>query len=179
MSAQHYIKVILPLRLEWEPCYITDADLWAGDRVAVIFAGRRVIGVVSEVDVTPDIAISRIRPILSVETGLDRITPEEISLWRFIAEYYLCTIGEVYKAAYPGLKTASEETKVRVSRQKAMLEERTIAVWQQRIKRLKERLDVKDADLAKKHGITVLRRLEEQRKAIASALQEQRPASHL
>ncbi len=172
MSAQHYIKVILPLRLEWEPCYITDADLRAGDRVAVIFAGRRVIGVVSEVDVTPDIAISRIRPILSVETGLDRITPEEISLWRFIAEYYLCTIGEVYKAAYPGLKTASEETKVRVSRQKAMLEERTIAVWQQRIKRLKERLDVKDADLAKKHGITVLRRLEEQRKAIASALQE-------
>ena len=172
MSAQHYIKVILPLRLEWEPCYITDADLRAGDRVAVIFAGRRVIGVVSDPDATPDIETSRIRPILSVETGLDRVSPEEISLWRFIADYYLCTIGEVFKAAYPVLKTASEETRVRVSQRKARLEERTIALWQQRIAKLKERLDAKDAALAKKHGDAVRGRLEEQRRAIASALQD-------
>ena len=172
MSAQHYIKVILPLRLEWEPCYITDADLRAGDRVAVIFAGRRVIGVVSDPDATPDIDPSRIRPILSIETGLDSISAEEISLWRFMADYYLCTTGEVYKAAYPVLKTASEETKVRVSRRKAMLENRTIALWQQRIARLKARLDAKDAALSKNHGEAVRGRLEEQRRAIAKELQD-------
>ncbi len=172
MSAQHYIKVILPLRLEWEPCYITDADLRAGDRVAVIFAGRRVIGVVSDPDATPDIDPSRIRPILSIETGLDSISAEEISLWRFMADYYLCTTGEVYKAAYPVLKTASEETKVRVSRRKAMLEDRTIALWQQRIARLKARLDAKDAALSKNHGEAVRGRLEEQRRAIAKELQD-------
>ena len=71
---------------------------------------------VSEVNVSPDIDESRIQPVLDVESGLDPISPEEISLWRFIADYYLCTVGEVYKAADPGLKTAAEESSARSRR---------------------------------------------------------------
>ena len=172
MPEQHYIKVILPLRLEWEPCYITDINLVTGDRVAVLFAERRFIAVVSDPDASPEIDASRIRPILSVETGLDRISEEEIAFWRFISEYYLCTLGEVYKAAYPALKTASEETKARVSQRKAILDNHTIAVWQKRTENLRARLEAKDATLAKKHGDKVRVRLEGQREEIAASLLE-------
>ena len=82
MPTKRYIKLILPLRLEWEPCYLLTADVRPGQRGVVRFAGRRIVGVVSEVDVTPDIDESRIQPVLTVESGLDPISPEEISLWR-------------------------------------------------------------------------------------------------
>ena len=62
MQPQRYIKLILPLRLEWEPCYSTAAELAIGERVAVVFAHKRVIGVVSETDVTPDIVALSISP---------------------------------------------------------------------------------------------------------------------
>ena len=145
-----------------------------GQRVVVRLANKRYVGVVSEVDVTPDIDESRIQPVLAPDSGLEPISPEEIKLWRFMAEYYLCTVGEVYKAAYPGLKTAAEESSARSTRQKEALEERTIALWQKRISRLETRLQAKDADLAKKHNDTVRSRLEGQRKEIASELQAAR-----
>ena len=129
---------------------------------------------VSEVDVTPDIDESRIQPVLAPDSGLEPISPEEIKLWRFMAEYYLCTVGEVYKAAYPGLKTAAEESSARSQQRKEALEERTIEVWQQRISRLEARLAAKDADLEKKHGEAVRSRLEGQRREIAAELQAAR-----
>lgn len=151
-----------------------DGDVRPGQRVVVRFSGRRVVGVVSEVNVTPDIDESRIQPVIELDSGLDPISPEEISLWRFIAEYYLCTVGEVYKAAYPGLKTAAEESSVHSQQRKEALEERTIAVWQQRIAKLEARLEAKDADLARKHKDSVLSRLESQRREIAAELQAAR-----
>ena len=171
MPTKRYIKLILPLRLEWEPCYLLAGDVRPGQRVIVRFAGRRTVGVVSEVDVTPDIDESRIQPVLTVESGLEPISPEEISLWRFIADYYLCTVGEVYKAAYPGLKTAAEESSARSQQRKEAMEERTIEVWQQRIARLEARLQAKEADLSKKHNDAVRSRLESQRGAILEELQ--------
>ena len=78
MLSRRYIKLILPLRLEWEPCYWLERDVQAGQRVVVRFAGRRTVGVVSEVNVSPDIDESRIQPVLDVESGLDPISPEEI-----------------------------------------------------------------------------------------------------
>ncbi len=102
MSQKRYISVILPLRLEWVPCY-SDAPegIAVGDRVKVVFANREYIGVVSEVGVTPETAPEKVRPIISVEHGMERVLPQEIELWKMIADYYLCAIGEVYKAAYP------------------------------------------------------------------------------
>ena len=174
MLQEHYIKVILPLRLEWEPCYTTAAQVRIGDRVAVIFAGRRVVGVVSDAQAVPDIDPSRIHPVHSVETGLESISPEEIRLWRFVADYYMCTIGEVYKAAYPGLKTASEESGARAKARRVEMEERSRVQWQKRIARLEERLAAKQKDLSGRHGEVVRHRLEEQKRAIASELEDAR-----
>ena len=47
MPETAFIQVILPLRLEWEPFYAAREPLAPGDRVEVLFSGRRYVGVVS------------------------------------------------------------------------------------------------------------------------------------
>ena len=116
MPAPTYIQVILPLRLEWEPCYRVPEGIavQVGDRVRVLFARKEYVGAVSAVGVQPQTDEKRILPILAAEGGLPRVLPDEIKFWRAVSEYYLCSIGEVYKAAYPALKIDQEEVEARV-----------------------------------------------------------------
>ena len=100
MTEKKYISVIIPLKLEWEPCYslpesLCQESVSVGDRVKVKFANRMYSGVVSKTDIVPETALSKIKDIEEVENGLERINPKEIELWRMVAEYYLCSIGEV------------------------------------------------------------------------------------
>ena len=55
-----YIRVILPLRLDWEPYYYVPAEmakegLAAGMRVSVLFARKKYLGVVSAAAIEPDV----------------------------------------------------------------------------------------------------------------------------
>ena len=115
MPVPAYIQVILPLRLEWEPYYSLPegVKVEVGDRVRVLFARKAYVGAVSAVGVTPRTDENRILPILAVEEGLPRVLPDEIQFWRAVSDYYLCSMGEVYKAAYPALKTGQEEVEAR------------------------------------------------------------------
>lgn len=103
MTRTSFIQVILPLRLEWEPYYKVpqQVNVKVGDRVRVIFANAFYVGTVSEINVTPTLDPDRILPLEAVEEGLPAVGAEEIRFWRELASYYLCTVGEVYKAAYP------------------------------------------------------------------------------
>ena len=120
MPGKRYISVILPLKLGWEPCYRCREDEMpsVGDRVRVAFAGngkgREYIGIVSGTDIEPEIAEDRIKDIVGIEQGLVRISEQEIALWRTVADYYMCSIGEVYKAAYPAQKIQGEEVQARM-----------------------------------------------------------------
>ena len=116
MADKTYIQVILPLRLEWEPCYRLPEDVRVdvGGRVRVRFANQEYVGAVSAVDVQPQTDEKRILPILSLEEGLPKVLPDEIKFWRAVSDYYLCSIGEVYKAAYPALKIDQEEVEARI-----------------------------------------------------------------
>ena len=138
-----YISVILPLKLDWEASYFVPQDMGPveiGDRVRVIFANKKYLAVVSAIDVIPDVDAKRVMSIIKVEREMRRIKAEEIKLWQSIAEYYLCSIGEVYKTVYPSEKITSEEThlaalqKVENSRRK--LQEQVL----NKISRLEERL---------------------------------------
>ena len=101
MDDRGFIQVILPLRIEWEPYYCLE-DAVVGERVEVAFAHRTYVGVVSRVGVSPGEELSgKIQP--AVRTGLPLIGKEEIAFWRLLADYYLCTPGEVFKAAYPSV----------------------------------------------------------------------------
>ena len=181
MAAKRYISAILPLRLDWEPCYsLPGRDASApdtqhvgiGSRVKVRFAGRRYTAVVSAVDIVPDIDPARIEAVEECDTGLDSISRQELEFWRFIADYYCCTVGEVYKAAYPLPKTASEEVHVRAEKRRDLLLEKEKELWQKRIAKLSERLMAKDRALEGRHGAAVLERLRAERAGIAAELAE-------
>ncbi|MFO7868016.1 MAG: primosomal protein N' [Bacteroidales bacterium] len=50
-----------------------------------------------------------IKPILSILDSESIIVPQQFKLWEWIAQYYMCSLGEVMKAALPsGLKLESE-----------------------------------------------------------------------
>ena len=176
-----YISVILPLKLEWEPCYACMEEVDAGDRVRVMFAGKEYLGVVSEIAVKPDVAVSKIKTIMSVERSLARVTSREIMLWRQVASYYMCSVGEVYKAAYPLQKVSSEEV---LARKAARLEKRQKAVKEAEIRKLKmitARLEKKQILLsrAKRQDIkekysSEIRRLQDELDLISTGVHRQR-----
>ena len=122
MSARRFIQVILPLQLEWEPFYCYDLEegaspLEEGDRIRVEFAGKEYVAVVSNPEADAEaagIGTGRIKPVLQAGIGLPPVSKTEIGLWRQVAGYYLCSVGEVNKAAYPAGKTAEEEVKARM-----------------------------------------------------------------
>ena len=155
MVMKTYISVILPLKLEWEPCYALPegmegiANLNTGDRVKIPFASKTYCGVVTAVGIEPQTELSRIKEIISVETGLERIREEEITLWRRVSEYYMCSVGEVYKAAYPQRKIDLE-----ASRAKALLKvqdkhERMLDSMREKIAKVKAKLAEKQDALAR------------------------------
>lgn len=159
------IQVILPLRLDWEPYYFCkDDSVRIGDRVTVAFGCKIHTAVVSSVsDKEPADCGGRIMEITG-KTDLPPVSPQEIELWKFVSSYYLCSIGEVYKAAYPSGRTASEMKKSR----------KTITVENRTMRRF--RMDDPLADATRKiiegmdSGKTVLLRCDEGRWRIYSEL---------
>lgn len=124
-----------------------------GDRVRVNFAGKEYVGVVSMADAGKQAEemgiVDKVKPILGMAEGLEPVTKEEIELWRQIAEYYLCTVGEVYKAAYPAQKVEKEVVQARQEALKAEREEKNRTKIADKIKRLEGRAE-KKAELAAK-----------------------------
>lgn len=124
-----------------------------GDRVRVNFAGKEYVGVVSMADAGKQAEemgiVDKVKPILGMAEGLEPVTKEEIELWRQIAEYYLCTVGEVYKAAYPAQKVEKEVVQARQEALKVEREEKNRTKIADKIKMLEERAE-KKAELAAK-----------------------------
>ena len=108
MSEENFIQVLLPLRLDWEPYYVLEGAA-VGQRVKVVFAGRSYVGVVSAVGVTPEV---KGRILTAEPTSLPPVHPQEVAFWHLLSEYYLCTPGEVYKAAYPSVIRSSKPRKL-------------------------------------------------------------------
>ncbi len=130
-----YVSVILPIKFREEIIYIipekslseTNAtasganneseeqasQLRIGSRVKVTFANKVYTAVVRSF-VTPSGNLKQIeyREFDSL-LPLSPVAPEQIKLWEEIADYYMCTIGEVYKAAYPLNATIQESIKGR------------------------------------------------------------------
>lgn len=124
-----------------------------GDRVRVNFAGKEYVGVVSMAGAGKQAEemgiVDKVKPILGMAEGLEPVTKEEIELWRQIAEYYLCTVGEVYKAAYPAQKVEKEVVQARQEALKVERKEKNRTKIADKIKRLEERAE-KKAELAAK-----------------------------
>ncbi|HLN96474.1 MAG TPA: DEAD/DEAH box helicase, partial [Flavobacterium sp.] len=105
-----FVEVILPLALPRTFTYKAgDAELQPGMRVAVPFGRTRIYTalVIETHDNAPTLYEAR-----DIEQVLDTqpiVTDIQIAHWFWIASYYMCTIGEVYRSAMPsGLLLESE-----------------------------------------------------------------------
>ena len=164
MENTAYISVILPLKLEWEPCYAVSSDqsVHTGDRVKVVFSNKEYVGVVSGTGITPDINPKRILPIVSIEKDLEKVLTQEIGLWRQIAEYYLCTIGEVYKAAYPATKISLEESRAAHIKAAQERKAKLLKVMSDRIRKIEDKLAKKETLLESSRNGTRKRQILEE-----------------
>ena len=118
---RRYASVILPVKFSGEVSYIVPNifEVERGSRVKVELANRIYPGVIKEIlsaeevpTHTPDGKEIQYKPLLSVEP-LPKILPTEIELWEQVAQYYMCSVGEVFKAAYPALTVKQESVKPR------------------------------------------------------------------
>ena len=120
--------MILPLKLEWEPYYELEGA-HIGDRVDLVFARRHYVGVVSAVNVTPE---AWLKVLGAVPSDLPPIGAEEIAFWRSLSDYYLCSVGEVYKVAYPMRQVESEKiTRRRAKKEEAVAEAEPFSLTQE------------------------------------------------
>ena len=113
MMIQHYADVILPLALQGTFTYSVPADLLLkvkpGVRVVVSFGKRKLYAalVYRVHSVKPE--GYQVKEIIQVIDASPLVLPEQLKLWEWIAEYYMCSLGEVMKAALPsGLKMESD-----------------------------------------------------------------------
>lgn len=148
MQDRKLIQVILPLKLEWEPYYWACGEICRGQRVSVYFSGRRYVAVVDVTDASTDLDPSRIMDVGSYDTGLPPISEKELDFWHFISEYYLCTIGEVYLAAYPHTKIRSEEVAAKAASDAQRRREASREALGKRVEKLITKLEAKDALIA-------------------------------
>jgi primosomal protein N' (replication factor Y) len=111
-----FVDVILPLALPRSFTYSVPADLAAqarkGVRVIVPFGARKFYSAIVQEIHDRDTVPYAVKEIVSVLDERPVVNDLQIRLWHWIAAYYMCTVGEVMKAAMPsGLKLESE-TKV-------------------------------------------------------------------
>jgi primosomal protein N' (replication factor Y) len=118
---ERYVSVILPVKYSGEISYFLpeNFEVFVGSRVRVDFAGKIYTGVVRKIlsqaevpSYTPDGKEINYKPILAVEE-LPAVLQQEMELWEKVAQYYMCTVGEVYKAAYPAVQVRQESVKPR------------------------------------------------------------------
>ena len=141
VSGNLFVSVILPVKFKEEVLYLlpdsflhynspTAADettaggckVAPGTRVRVHFGKREMIGVVRGFRYADrgEVPLERLgKPLEYKEIDgvveLPAIKREQLEFWQVLADYYLCTVGEVYKAAYPALAVRQESVKSRKS----------------------------------------------------------------
>ena len=109
-----YIDVIIPLPLEQRFTYsITKEEvqqLEVGMRVAVPFGKRKVYtGIVAHIHDNPPLRYEA-KPVEELLDDTPTVTSFQLKLWKWIADYYICTEGEILKSALPSALLIESET---------------------------------------------------------------------
>ena len=141
VSGNLFVSVILPVKFKEEVLYLLPdsflhynsptaatenaaggCTVAPGTRVRVHFGKREMIGVVRGFRYADrgEVPLERLgKPLEYKEIDgvveLPAIKREQLEFWQVLADYYLCTVGEVYKAAYPALAVRQESVKSRKS----------------------------------------------------------------
>lgn len=109
-----FCDVILPVPVEGSFTYLVPAAMentvQAGSRVIVPFGNsKQYSGIVMRVHDDPPKTDFKIKEVIDTLEDHPILTQEQLQLWQWIADYYMCSLGDIYKAAVPaGLRMESE-----------------------------------------------------------------------
>ena len=109
MYAEIIIPLALPKNYTWMIPSSMQDEVAIGMRVEVMLgANKRYAGIVKKMSSKAPDAFTP-KPILSVLDDAPIVYEHQLALWEWMAEYYMCTEGEVMQAAIPShLKISSE-----------------------------------------------------------------------
>ncbi|WP_282078931.1 replication restart helicase PriA [Aquimarina algiphila] len=163
----YFINVILPIPLDKEFTYSINkteaAFLKPGMRVAVQFGKSKVYAaLVTKIHETPPLVYEA----KEIEHILDEfaiVTPQQLKIWAWISEYYMCTKGEVMRAALPGAFLLESETIVfkneQTSFDESLLKDDEFLIFEalqyQSVLRVQEIMNI----IGKKNVLPVIKRL--------------------
>ena len=111
--SQLFAQVILPLSLHDKYTYRVPRQwheqIQPGQRVVVQFGARRLYAaLVWSLSDTPPENV-KLKEIIRILDEMPVVLPQNLELWKWMADYYCCTLGDVYRAALPaGLKLESK-----------------------------------------------------------------------
>ena len=113
MASQLYADVILPLALQATYTYSVPLEMETliqpGVRVVVSFGQRKLYSVLVYRVHSEKPQVQQVKDILQVIDTTPIVLSSQYKLWEWLAEYYMCSLGEVMKAALPsGLKMESD-----------------------------------------------------------------------
>jgi primosomal protein N' (replication factor Y) len=114
-----FANVLLPLAIPGKLTYRVPQELnelvISGKRV-VVQVGKRKLYTGIIVDITEEVPIGyEVKYILSVLDDVPIINAKQLEFWKWISDYYLCTLGEVMKAALPAALKLESESKISLS----------------------------------------------------------------
>lgn len=122
----YFIDVILPIPLEKHFTYqVTKSEsefLQAGMRVSVPFGKSKIYTALVYQKHTNPPQIYEAKEIHQILDEAPIVTPTQLKHWQWIATYYMCTIGEVMRAALPSAFLLESETII-VKNSKTVLKE--------------------------------------------------------
>ena len=108
-----FANVLLPLPISGSFTYsvpsIYEDEIEVGSRVLVHFGKKNYYTGIVELVHNNQPSGYEVKEIMMVLDAQPIVRHPQLKLWNWLAEYYLCSVGEVYKAAVPsGLKVESE-----------------------------------------------------------------------
>jgi primosomal protein N' (replication factor Y) len=109
LFAEMLLPVPIPKLFTYRVPYTLNEKISIGQRAIVQFGDRKILtGVIANIHDKPP-RDHEAKYILEILDEFPSVTEQQFKLFRWIADYYLCTMGEVMNAALPsGLKLSSE-----------------------------------------------------------------------
>lgn len=113
-----FAQIVLPLKLKGTFTYKIPTELHSsikkGMRVLVPFGGRKIYtGIVVDIHYSePQGFIPK--EIVNVLDDFPILPTEQLDFWTWLSDYYLCSIGEIYRFAFPSSLKLESETYVKL-----------------------------------------------------------------
>ncbi|MCW3161727.1 replication restart helicase PriA [Chryseobacterium oryctis] len=114
----NYAQIVLPLNLKGSFTYkVPDeliSDIQVGMRVLVPFGGKKIYtGIVFEIHQNaPEKFVAK--EVIGILDDKPIVPQEQINFWNWLSDYYLCSLGEIYRFAFPSSLKLESETYLKI-----------------------------------------------------------------